>query len=36
MNRIVFTLVAAGALASMVAYMVPASGQLDEETAPIY
>ena len=36
MNRIVFMLVAAGALASMVAYMVPASGQADEETAPIY
>jgi cytochrome P460 len=36
MKRIVFSLAAAGALASMVAYMVPASGQLDEETAPIY
>src|SRR6185369_3339357 len=36
MNRIVFMLVAAGALTSMVAYMVPASGQPDEETAPIY
>jgi len=36
MNRIVFTLVAAGALASMVAYMAPASGQADEEIAPIY
>ena len=33
---IVFTLVAAGALASMVAYMAPASGQPDEESAPIY
>jgi len=36
MKRIVFRLVAAGALASMVVYMVPASGQPDEETAPIY
>ena len=36
MKRIVFTLVAAGALASMAVYLVPASGQSDEETAPIY
>jgi hypothetical protein len=36
MKRIVFMLLAAGALATMVAYMVPASGQPDEATAPIY
>jgi len=36
MKRIVFILLAAGALATMVAYMVPASGQPDEATAPIY
>jgi len=35
-KRIVFTLVAVGALASIVAYMAPASGQADDETAPIY
>ena len=36
MKRIAFALVAAGALASMVAYMAPASGQADGEAAPIY
>src|SRR5215467_3731085 len=36
MKRIVFALVTAGALASMVAYMAPASGQADGEAAPIY
>jgi cytochrome P460 len=36
MKRIVFALVATGALASMIAYMAPASGQADGEAAPIY
>ena len=36
MKRIVFALVAAGALASMVAYMAPASGQADGEVVPLY
>jgi hypothetical protein len=36
MKRIVFALVAASALATMVAYMPPASGQADGEAAPIY
>jgi hypothetical protein len=36
MRRIVFVLVAAGALASVVAHMAPASGQADGEAAPIY
>ena len=36
MKQIVFALVAAGALASMVAYMTPASGQADGEVAPLY
>jgi len=35
-RRIVFALVAAVALAGVVAYMVPASGQADGEAAPIY
>ena len=36
MRRIVFVLVAAGALTSTIAYMAPASGQADGEAAPIY
>ncbi len=36
MRRIVFVLVAVGALASVVAYMAPASGQADGEAAPIF
>ena len=36
MKRIIFALVATGALASMIAYMAPASGQADGEAAPIY
>jgi hypothetical protein len=36
MRRIVFVLVAAGALAGVVAHMAPASGQADGEAAPIY
>ena len=36
MKRIVFALVATGALASTIAYMAPASGQADGEAAPIY
>jgi hypothetical protein len=36
MRRIVFVLVAVGALAGMVAYITPASGQADGETAPIF
>src|SRR5262245_34725580 len=36
MRRIVFALVTAGALAGAAAYMAPASGQADGETAPIY
>jgi hypothetical protein len=36
MKRIVFALVATGVLASMIAYMAPASGQADGEAAPIY
>ena len=36
MRQVVFVLVAAGALASAVAYMVPASGQGDGEASPIY
>jgi hypothetical protein len=36
MKRIVFSLVATGALASTIAYMAPASGQADGEAAPIY
>jgi Cytochrome P460 len=36
MRRIVFTLVAVVALAGMAAYMVPASGQPENEAAPIY
>jgi hypothetical protein len=35
MRRIVFVLVAVGALAGVVAYMAPASGQADGEGAPI-
>src|SRR6202011_550853 len=35
MRRIVFVLVAVGALAGLVAYMAPASGQADGEAAPI-
>jgi hypothetical protein len=36
MRRIVFVLVAVGALAGLVATMAPASGQADGETAPIF
>jgi hypothetical protein len=36
MRRIVFVLVAVGALAGVVAYMAPASGQADGEAAPIF
>jgi hypothetical protein len=36
MTRIVFVLVAAGALAGAVAYMAPSSGQADGEAAPIF
>ena len=36
MRRIVFVLVAVVALAGVVAYMAPASGQADGEAAPIY
>jgi hypothetical protein len=36
MRRIVFVLVAVGALAGVVATMAPASGQADGEAAPIY
>jgi len=36
MRRIALALVAVGALGSAVALMVPASGQADEEAAPIY
>jgi hypothetical protein len=36
MRRIVFVLVAVGALAGVVAHMAPASGQADGEAAPIY
>jgi hypothetical protein len=36
MRRIVFVLVAVGALAGVAAYAVPASGQADGEAAPIY
>ncbi|MFY9993342.1 MAG: cytochrome P460 family protein [Rhodoplanes sp.] len=36
MRRIVFALVAVGALAGVVAHMGPASGQADGETAPIF
>ena len=36
MKRIAFALVAAGLIATMAAYMAPASGQTDEEAAPIY
>src|SRR5918996_926609 len=36
MRRIVFVLVAVGALAGVVAYMAPASGQVDGEAAPIF
>jgi hypothetical protein len=36
MRQVVFVLVAAGALASEVAYLVPASGQADGEASPIY
>ena len=36
MRRIAFVLVAAVALAGVVAYMAPASGQADEEAAPIF
>ena len=36
MRRIVFGLVAVGALAGAAAYMAPASGQADGEAAPIY
>src|SRR5215470_11387256 len=36
MRRIVFVLVAGVALAGVVAYMAPASGQADGEAAPIF
>jgi hypothetical protein len=36
MRRIVFVLIAVGALAGAVAYMAPASGQADGEAAPIF
>jgi hypothetical protein len=36
MRRIVFVLVAVGALAGVVAYVAPASGQADGEAAPIF
>lgn len=36
MRRIVFVLVAVGALAGVVAYKAPASGQADGEAAPIF
>src|SRR5271165_4542994 len=36
MKRIVFVLIGVAALAGVVAYMVPASGQADGEAAPIY
>ena len=36
MKRIVFAFVAAGAMANMVVYMAPASGQANGEAAPIY
>jgi hypothetical protein len=36
MRRIVFVLVAVGALAGAIAYMAPASGQADGEAAPIF
>ena len=36
MRRIVFAIVAAGALAGLASYLGPASGQADKEAAPIY
>jgi hypothetical protein len=36
MRRIVFVLVGVAALAGVVAYMAPASGQADGEAAPIF
>ena len=36
MRRVVFVLVGVGALAGVVAYMAPASGQADGEAAPIF
>jgi hypothetical protein len=36
MRRIVFAIVAAGALAGLVSYLEPASGQADEAADPIY
>jgi Cytochrome P460 len=36
MRRMVFVLVSVGALAGVVAYMAPASGQADGEAAPIF
>jgi hypothetical protein len=36
MRRIVFALSAVAAMGSAIAYMAPASGQADEEAAPIY
>ena len=36
MRRIVFVLVAVVALAGVVAYVAPASGQADGEAAPIF
>ena len=36
MRRIVFVLIAVAALAGVVAHMVPASGQADQEAVPIF
>jgi hypothetical protein len=36
MRRIVFVLVAVVALAGVITYIAPASGQADEEAAPIF
>jgi len=36
MKRIAFVLVAVATLASVIAYMVPAFGQADEKSAPVY
>ena len=36
MRRMVFVLVAVGALAGVIAYMAPASAQTDGDAAPIF
>ena len=36
MKRLSFLLVAVATLASVIAYMVPAFGQADEKSAPVY